>query len=75
MKRLLKISEKLVIDINIFATLMIVLVVGMMIVFNYNSTSKNDIETEYYKEQLKSYPYNHSEIKDTVVKNKGKKLN
>ena len=27
---------------------------------------KDSLETEYYKKELKSYPYNHSEIKDTI---------
>ena len=27
---------------------------------------KDSLEMEYYKKELKSYPYDHSEIKDTV---------
>ena len=27
---------------------------------------KDSLETEYYKKELKSYPYNQSEIKDTI---------
>lgn len=27
---------------------------------------KDSLETEYYKKELESFPYNHSEIKDTV---------
>jgi hypothetical protein len=27
---------------------------------------KDSLETEYYKKELKSYPYNHSEIKDSI---------
>ena len=27
---------------------------------------KDSLETEYYKKELKSYPYNHGEIKDTI---------
>jgi hypothetical protein len=30
---------------------------------------KDSIETEQIKKLLKSYPYDHSEIKDTIVKN------
>jgi hypothetical protein len=29
---------------------------------------KDSLETEYYKKELESYPYNHSEIKDTTKK-------
>jgi hypothetical protein len=28
---------------------------------------KDSLEMEYYKKELKSYPYDHSEIKDTTV--------
>lgn len=28
---------------------------------------KDSLEMEYYKKQLESYPYDHSEIKDTTV--------
>jgi len=27
---------------------------------------KDSLETEYYKKELESYPYNHSKIKDTI---------
>lgn len=27
---------------------------------------KDSLEVEYYKKQLESYPYNHSEIKDSI---------
>lgn len=30
---------------------------------------KDSLEMEYYKKQLESYPYDHSEIKDTTVTN------
>lgn len=30
---------------------------------------KDSLEIEYYKKELKSYPYDHSEIKDTVKTN------
>jgi hypothetical protein len=29
---------------------------------------KDSLEMEYYKKQLESYPYDHSEIKDITVK-------
>jgi hypothetical protein len=28
---------------------------------------RDSLEMEYYKKQLESYPYDHSEIKDTTV--------
>lgn len=28
---------------------------------------RDSLEMEYYKKQLESYPFNHSEIKDTTV--------
>ena len=28
---------------------------------------RDSLEMEYYKKELKSYPYDHSEIKDTTV--------
>ena len=30
---------------------------------------KDSLEMEYIKKQLESYPYDHSEIKDTIYKN------
>lgn len=30
---------------------------------------KDSLEMEYIKKQLESYPYDHSEIKDTISKN------
>ena len=30
---------------------------------------KDSLEIEYYKKELKSYPYDHSEIKDTTESN------
>ena len=30
---------------------------------------RDSLEMEYYKKQLESYPYDHSEIKDTISKN------
>lgn len=29
---------------------------------------KDSLEMEFYKKQLESYPYDHSEIKDTTIK-------
>lgn len=37
--------------------------------YNEMRILKDSLEVEYYKKQLKSYPFNHSEIKDTTVKN------
>ena len=64
---------------NILVTLFFTLILGFLIcdsIQRYNQSEsirmkylKDSVEMEYYKKQLESYPYDHSEIKDTIKSN------
>jgi hypothetical protein len=61
--------------INFFIALFGILLVMLFTSIHFQQKEIKDkdiqdsIDNRYYKKQLESYPYEHSEIKDTTVKN------